>query len=70
MGAAQIVKTGLWESNKSVTLLDEAEECCTLDGESPVAESITSLCSDQSSMGHEMPKKEKRKCHNSLATPQ
>ncbi|KAK7392283.1 hypothetical protein VNO78_20717 [Psophocarpus tetragonolobus] len=27
-------------------------ECCTLYGESPVAESITSLCSDPSSMGH------------------
>ncbi|KAH0648979.1 hypothetical protein KY285_034227 [Solanum tuberosum] len=27
-------------------------ECCTLDGESPVAESITSLRSDPSSMGH------------------
>ncbi|KAK9114488.1 hypothetical protein Syun_021285 [Stephania yunnanensis] len=27
-------------------------EWCTLDGESPVAESITSLCSDPSSMGH------------------
>ncbi|KAL8256139.1 hypothetical protein R6Q59_031206 [Mikania micrantha] len=30
----------------------EAVECCTLDGESPVAESITSLYSDPSSMGH------------------
>ncbi|KAD4585604.1 hypothetical protein E3N88_23205 [Mikania micrantha] len=30
----------------------EAVECCTLDGESPVAESITSLRSDPSSMGH------------------
>ncbi|ESW26723.1 hypothetical protein PHAVU_003G142600 [Phaseolus vulgaris] len=27
-------------------------ECCILKGESPVAESITSLHSDQSSMGH------------------
>ncbi|KAL0919901.1 hypothetical protein M5K25_012027 [Dendrobium thyrsiflorum] len=33
-------------------LLGEAVECCTLDGESPVAESITSLRSDLSSMGH------------------
>ncbi|KAI0488466.1 hypothetical protein KFK09_028299 [Dendrobium nobile] len=35
-------------------LLGEAVECCTLDGESPVAvaESITSLRSDPSSMGH------------------
>ncbi|KAK7239896.1 hypothetical protein RIF29_43264 [Crotalaria pallida] len=32
--------------------LSEAVECCTLDGESPVAESITSLRSDPSSMGH------------------
>ncbi|KAL0684768.1 hypothetical protein Bca4012_051616 [Brassica carinata] len=30
----------------------EAVECRTLDGDSPVAESITSLCSDPSSMGH------------------
>ncbi|XP_037492734.1 bark storage protein A [Jatropha curcas] len=33
-------------------MLGEAVECCTLDGESPVAESITSLRSDPSSMGH------------------
>ena len=46
------MKTGLWESKKSVVLLGEAVECRTLDGESPVAESITSLCSDPSSMGH------------------
>ena len=46
------MKTGLWESNTSVVLLGEAVECCTLDGESPVAESITSLRSDPSSMGH------------------
>lgn len=46
------MKTGLWESNTSVVLLGEAVECCTLDGESPVAESITSLCSDPSNMGH------------------
>ncbi|KAL0641246.1 hypothetical protein Bca4012_052313 [Brassica carinata] len=39
-------------SNKSVVLLGEAVECRTLDGDSPVAESITSLCSDPSSMGH------------------
>ncbi|CAF4958888.1 unnamed protein product [Pieris macdunnoughi] len=32
--------------------IGEAVECRTLDGESPVAESITSLCSDPSSMGH------------------
>ncbi|RYR11614.1 hypothetical protein Ahy_B04g069115 [Arachis hypogaea] len=30
----------------------EAVECCTLDGEGPVAESISSLRSDPSSMGH------------------
>ncbi|KAF1885913.1 hypothetical protein Lal_00032281 [Lupinus albus] len=30
----------------------EAVKCCTLDGESSIAESITSLCSDPSSMGH------------------
>ena len=46
------MKTGLWESNKSVVLLGEAVECRTLDGESPVAESITSLRSGPSSMGH------------------
>ena len=46
------MKTGLWESNTSVVLLGEAVECRTLDGESPVAESITSLRSDPSSMGH------------------
>ncbi|XLS54834.1 hypothetical protein HN51_004589 [Arachis hypogaea] len=39
-------------TQKSVVLLGEAVECCTLDGESPVAESITSLRSDPSSMGH------------------
>jgi len=33
-------------------LLGEAVECCTLDGESLVAESITSLRSDLCSMGH------------------
>ncbi|QHN87169.1 uncharacterized protein DS421_16g552710 [Arachis hypogaea] len=32
--------------------IGEAVECCTLDGESPVAESITNLRSDPSSMGH------------------
>lgn len=46
------MKTGLWESNKSVVLLGEAVKCRTLDGDSPVAESITSLRSDPSSMGH------------------
>ena len=46
------MKTGLWESNTSVVLLGEAVECRTLDGESPVAESITSLRSGPSSMGH------------------
>lgn len=46
------MKTGLWESNTSVVLLGEAVEYCTLDGDSPVAESITSLRSDPSSMGH------------------
>ncbi|KAF1885874.1 hypothetical protein Lal_00032219 [Lupinus albus] len=30
----------------------EAVKCCTLDGESSIAESITSLCSGPSSMGH------------------
>ncbi|KAK8564752.1 hypothetical protein V6N12_058335 [Hibiscus sabdariffa] len=43
---------GLWESNKSIVLLGEAVKCRTLDGDSPVAESITSLRSDPSSMGH------------------
>lgn len=37
------MKTGLWESKISVVLLGEAVESCTLDGESPVAESITTL---------------------------
>lgn len=46
------MKTGLWESNTSFVLLGEAAEYCTLDGESPVAESSTSLRSDPSSMGH------------------
>jgi len=46
------VKTGLWVSNTSVVLLGEAVEYRTLDGVSPVAESITSLRSDPSSMGH------------------
>ncbi|KAL9454823.1 hypothetical protein AB3S75_010261 [Citrus x aurantiifolia] len=32
--------------------IGEAMECCTIDGESPVAESITSLRSDPSSMRH------------------
>lgn len=44
------MKTGLWESNTSVVLLGEAAEHRT--GGSPVAESITSLRSDPSSMGH------------------
>ncbi|KAK8701334.1 hypothetical protein V6N13_019722 [Hibiscus sabdariffa] len=43
---------GLWESNQSVVLLGKAVKCPTLDGDSPVAESITSLRSDPSSMGH------------------
>ena len=43
---------GLWESNTSIVLLGEAAKCCTLDGECPVAESITSLHYDPSSMGH------------------
>ncbi|MCE5167135.1 hypothetical protein HAX54_039095, partial [Datura stramonium] len=30
----------------------EQPKCCTLDGESPVAESITSLRSDPNIMGH------------------
>ncbi|MED6134849.1 hypothetical protein PIB30_040799 [Stylosanthes scabra] len=43
---------GLWESYTSVMLLGEVVEWCTVDGESAVAESITSLRSDPSSMGH------------------
>ncbi|KAM1146098.1 hypothetical protein ACFX2J_037881 [Malus domestica] len=43
---------GLWESNINIVLLGVAVKCRTLGGESPVAESITSLCSDLSSMGH------------------
>ncbi len=46
------MKTGLWESNISVVLLGEAVESRTPDGESPVAENITSLRSNPSSMGH------------------
>ncbi|TYK28508.1 photosystem II CP43 reaction center protein-like [Cucumis melo var. makuwa] len=46
------MKTGFWESNTSVVLLGEVVKCCTLDGKSLVAESITSLCFDPSSMGH------------------
>ncbi len=46
------MKTRLWESNISVVLLGEAVESRTPDGESPVAESITSLRSNPSSMGH------------------
>ena len=46
------MKTGLWESNKSVVLLGESVKCRTIDGYSPVAESITSLRYDPSSMGH------------------
>ncbi|KAH0851462.1 LOW QUALITY PROTEIN: hypothetical protein HID58_094735 [Brassica napus] len=40
-------------SNKSVVLLASGGVCRTLDGESPVAEASTSLCSDPSSIfGH------------------
>jgi len=46
------VKTGLWMSNTSVVLLGEEVEHRTLDGVSPIAESITSLHSDPSSVGH------------------
>lgn len=46
------MKTGLWGSKVGVVLLGEAVESCTIDGESPVAESITSLRSNPSSMGH------------------
>lgn len=46
------MKTGLWGGDTSVVLLGEAVESCTLDGESPVAESITSSRSNPSSMGH------------------
>ncbi|KAD5802883.1 hypothetical protein E3N88_14243 [Mikania micrantha] len=38
--------------NSKLFMKGEAVECCTLDGESPVAESITSLRSEPSSMGH------------------
>ncbi|KAG6730848.1 hypothetical protein I3842_01G100200 [Carya illinoinensis] len=38
--------------NTNVVLPGEEVTCFTLDGDSPVAESITSLCSDPSSMGH------------------
>lgn len=41
---------GLWESNPSVMPLGEAVKCCTPDGDSPIDENITSLCSDPSSM--------------------
>ncbi|TYG80093.1 hypothetical protein ES288_D02G188900v1 [Gossypium darwinii] len=40
------------QNNKSVVLLGEAVKCRTLDGDSPIAESITSLRSNPSSMGH------------------
>uniref|UniRef100_A0A2N9I366 Uncharacterized protein ycf68 n=1 Tax=Fagus sylvatica TaxID=28930 RepID=A0A2N9I366_FAGSY len=43
---------GVENKRRSGDSLGEAVECCTLDGESPVAESITSLRSDPSSMGH------------------
>ena len=42
----------VWGGDISVVLLGEAIESCTLDGESPVAESITSSHSNLSSMGH------------------
>ena len=45
-----MMRTGLWESNTSVMLLGETVECCTLDGESPVAKSTTSLLSNPSSI--------------------
>lgn len=44
------MKTGLWENNTRVVLLGEAVECGTLDDESLVAENITSLPSDPSSL--------------------
>ncbi|RDX95454.1 hypothetical protein CR513_22023, partial [Mucuna pruriens] len=43
---------GLWESYASVVLLGEIVECCTIDGESLVAESTTSSHFDLSSMRH------------------
>ena len=46
------MKMGLWESKKSVVLLGEVVECCILDGESLVVESIISLCFDLSGMGY------------------
>ena len=46
------MKTGLWGSSRSIVLLGEAAESCTVDGESPVTESITSLRSNPSNMGH------------------
>ena len=46
------MKTGLWGSKADVVLLGEAVESCTIDGESPVAESIIGLRSNPSSMGH------------------
>ncbi len=52
MGVAYTVKMGLWESNISVVLLGEAVESRTPNGESPVAENITSLRSNPSNMGH------------------
>ncbi|KAG8483015.1 hypothetical protein CXB51_021875 [Gossypium anomalum] len=43
---------GLWEINKSVELLGEVVKCRTLNGDSLVAESITSLRFDLSSIEH------------------
>ncbi len=54
------MKTGLWGSKVGVVLLGEAVESCTIDGESPVAESITSLCSNPSSMGHVEPREKQQ----------
>ncbi len=51
MGVAYTMKMGLWESNISVVLLGEAVESRTPDGESPVAESITSLRSNPRAWG-------------------
>lgn len=46
------MKTRLWENNIHVVLLGKAVKSCTPNGESPIAESITSLHSNLNSMGH------------------
>lgn len=49
------LKRGLWMSNTNVVLLGKAVECCTLDGESLVAESDISLCSNSSTWARGIP---------------